>query len=414
MFEKGSIIQYFRQKKGLTQEELGHGICSKTHLSKIERGLTEVSDETISLLCARMGFDIDEEIKMLVKVEKTLESLQKLIIFQDKEKANEVINELEKQEFNYITPLHIRYLLLKSRQLILNIKLEDAKKILFSKEIQNQKIPQLEENLLNHTLGIYYIQTYELHKSIEFLKKVSLESYNNPEIHYHLALVYCHLNAHISSYHHCQKAKEFFVHTNNYQRLLDTESIALILLEEETHLLFSEIESRYENLLDSVRLIKDQDRESFLLHNFAYQFYKFKKFTEARIYYERALSIAPKGNVNYLTTLFGYMRCLFDGNMEDEIKIQGIIYEGIEESKNKNLDYYFLLFNLYNYKLNKDWLSYFNYLNEDVLPYLYEIKNKEFFQILSKEYIHYLISKNDGQSIINFLSRYQINYTLED
>ena len=414
MFDKGSIIQYFRQKKGLTQEELGHGICSKTHLSKIERGLTEVSDETISLLCARMGFDIDEEIGMLQKVEKMLESLQKLIIFQDKEKAHAIISELEKQEFNYITPLHIRYLLIKSRQLLLDHQLEDAKKILFSKEIQNQKIPQLEKNLLNHTLGIYYIQTYELHKSIEFLKKVSLESYNNPEIHYHLALAYCHLNAHISSYHHCQKAKEFFVHTNNYQRLLDTEMIALILLEEETHLLFSEIESRYENLLDSVRVIKDQEREAFLLHNFAYQLYKFKKYSEARNFYERALTLAPKEHVNYLTALFGYMRCLYAGNLADEITIKGIIKEGIQEAKIKHLDYYLLLFSLYHYKLNNDELLYFNYLKDSVLPYLYEVKNKEFFVPLSKEYIQYLISKNDGHSILEFLSIYQINYTLED
>ncbi|WP_088068990.1 helix-turn-helix domain-containing protein [Gottfriedia luciferensis] len=414
MFEKGSIIQYFRQKKGLTQEELGHGICSKTHLSKIERGLTEVSDETISLLCERMGFDIDEEIDRLKNVQKMLETLQKLIIFQDKIKAREVLSSLEIQEFEYITPLHIRFLLLKTRQLLLDGRIEEAKNILFSKEIQNQKIPQLEEDLLNHTLGIYYIQTYELHKAIEYLKKVSFESYNNPEIHYHLALAYCHLNAHISSYHHCQKAKEYFVYTNNYHRLLDTETIALILLEEETHLLFNEIESRYENLLDSVRVIKDQDREAYLLHNFAYQLYKFKKYNEARNYYKKALTIGSKESVNYLTALFGYMRCIYVGKLENEATIIEIINEGIKEAKEKNVDYYFMIFNLYKYKLCNNQETYFNYLSNTVLPFLYEIKNKEFFIPLTKEYIQYLISIKDGQKILDYMNNYQINYTLED
>ncbi|MBB2481294.1 helix-turn-helix transcriptional regulator [Bacillus sp. APMAM] len=42
---EGKIIKFYRESKGMTQKDLGDGICSNTHLSKIERGLTEVSKE---------------------------------------------------------------------------------------------------------------------------------------------------------------------------------------------------------------------------------------------------------------------------------------------------------------------------------------------------------------------------------
>ncbi|WP_010199258.1 helix-turn-helix domain-containing protein [Bacillus sp. m3-13] len=44
---EGKIIKFYREFQGLKQKDLGDGICSSTHISKIERGLTEVSDETI-------------------------------------------------------------------------------------------------------------------------------------------------------------------------------------------------------------------------------------------------------------------------------------------------------------------------------------------------------------------------------
>lgn len=40
---EGKIIKFYREFQGLKQKDLGDGICSSTHISKIERGLTEVS-----------------------------------------------------------------------------------------------------------------------------------------------------------------------------------------------------------------------------------------------------------------------------------------------------------------------------------------------------------------------------------
>ncbi len=413
MFEKGSIIQYFRQKKGLTQDELGHGICSKTHLSKIERGLTEVSDETISLLCARMGFNIDEEINKLKNVEKLLVTLQKQIIFQEKERALGIIDQLENQEFSYITPLHFRYLLLKTRQFILDNKLEQAKKVLFSKEIQNQKIPQLEENLLNHTLGIYYIQTNDIQQSLIYLKKISLETFNNPEVNYHLALAYYFCDAHISSYYHSQKAKEYFVQTNNFNRILDTESMLLMLLEDEGHIDFYDIQSKYENLIEIAEKIESVNRQQYLLHNFAYQLYKNKKYELACNYYQLAINLSTN-MVKYLTSHFGYMRCILEANLKSEHEILMIIKEGLEKSKSSKDQYYENLYTLYLYKIKQDSKNYFLFLEESVLPFLYKIGNKAFFNEFSNELSQHYIENSNSEKLLLLFINYKIHVTTED
>ncbi|GGI13191.1 helix-turn-helix domain-containing protein [Gottfriedia solisilvae] len=414
MFDKGSIIQYFRQKKGLTQEELGHGICSKTHLSKIERGLTEVSDETISLLCARMGFDIDEEVKKLNNVQKLIESLQKQLIFQDLEKIEELIFEIEIVDFDFIIPLFIRYNLLKARYLLLINKIEDSKKILFSKLKKIEKIPQPEEDLLNHVLGIYYIQTNELHKSIKFLKNVSLESYYNQEIHYHLAMAYYYSEAYISAYYHCHKAKEFFVKTNNYERVLDTESIILMLLEEENQLDFSEINDRYENLIDIADKLKDNNRKHLLVHNFAYQLYFRGFFERSSQMYLLAMELKPGSYYNLITSKFGYMRCLFDGSLIERTSLLELIIEGKNEAKKANLYQYEYLFELYELKLAGNEEQYFSFLENTLLPYLNEISHTNYFNHYLKDLKDFYVSQKDGDKILNFIKSYSINLVLGD
>ncbi|MDQ0197746.1 helix-turn-helix domain-containing protein [Neobacillus ginsengisoli] len=51
---EGKIIKFYREKAGLTQGQLVEGICFVTHLSKIERGITEYSGEITYLLFKRL------------------------------------------------------------------------------------------------------------------------------------------------------------------------------------------------------------------------------------------------------------------------------------------------------------------------------------------------------------------------
>ncbi|MEH7802743.1 helix-turn-helix transcriptional regulator, partial [Bacillus pumilus] len=49
----GQIIKLYRYKQNMTQSELAEGICSVSHLSKIENGSKEANQDTINLLLER-------------------------------------------------------------------------------------------------------------------------------------------------------------------------------------------------------------------------------------------------------------------------------------------------------------------------------------------------------------------------
>jgi len=61
MMEIGSYIKLQRVQQGMTQDELANGIVSMSYLSKIENQRAEASPEVISMLCTRLGIEIDNE-----------------------------------------------------------------------------------------------------------------------------------------------------------------------------------------------------------------------------------------------------------------------------------------------------------------------------------------------------------------
>ncbi|NQD68786.1 helix-turn-helix transcriptional regulator, partial [Bacillus haikouensis] len=69
----GILIKFYREKNELTQEELGKGICSVTHISKIERGNTQYSPEITQLLSKKLGIDLEKEMQALQKFERLLD-----------------------------------------------------------------------------------------------------------------------------------------------------------------------------------------------------------------------------------------------------------------------------------------------------------------------------------------------------
>ncbi|GGA75549.1 helix-turn-helix domain-containing protein [Ornithinibacillus halotolerans] len=91
--EIGSFIKLQRVKKGMTQEELANGIVSMSYLSKIENLRTEASPEVISLLCTRLGIDLNSENDITIK-EKCEQWYSMLFDVSDKEEIIEMYNEL--------------------------------------------------------------------------------------------------------------------------------------------------------------------------------------------------------------------------------------------------------------------------------------------------------------------------------
>ncbi|MFD2045208.1 helix-turn-helix domain-containing protein [Ornithinibacillus salinisoli] len=91
--EIGSFIKLQRVKQGMTQEDLADGIVSMSYLSKIENQRTEASPEVISMLCTRLGIELDSEKDITIK-EKCENWFNMLFEVNDKNEIVEAYNEL--------------------------------------------------------------------------------------------------------------------------------------------------------------------------------------------------------------------------------------------------------------------------------------------------------------------------------
>lgn len=91
--EIGSFIKLQRVKKGMTQEELAEGIVSMSYLSKIENLRAEASPEVVSMLCTRLGIELDDEKNIGIK-EKCEQWFNMLFEANDKQEVVDRFNEL--------------------------------------------------------------------------------------------------------------------------------------------------------------------------------------------------------------------------------------------------------------------------------------------------------------------------------
>jgi len=91
----GEIIKYFRERNGLTQGQLGEGICTPTHVSKIENGKTAYSFEIISMFSERLQIDIEKEMASFQEIEKQLNDWHNAIIMKRMKLVEEYKKDLE-------------------------------------------------------------------------------------------------------------------------------------------------------------------------------------------------------------------------------------------------------------------------------------------------------------------------------
>ena len=115
----GKIIYYHRKKQHKTQEQLCHGICSVSHLSRIENNFKEANTKTLQLLCERLHISIEEENKKTQLLKRQLELFYDAMERLQKEKAAALYKELlEHKEYVQCTEMIYLYELYMLRYLL--------------------------------------------------------------------------------------------------------------------------------------------------------------------------------------------------------------------------------------------------------------------------------------------------------
>jgi transcriptional regulator with XRE-family HTH domain len=386
----GKIIKFYREKYKLTQEQLGKGICSVTHLSKIECAQTTYASEITALLCKRLGINLEMEINKLLNIKKQIFKWHDAIIMQLVHDADLIYDELEHEILIQISECLYMYRIIKAKYLLMHNKTAEAYKIIKNIQKNKNKLTQYETNLFQHVLGIYFIAKQDLTTAIETLKEIDDTIYTNPEYYYHLAVAYHSLQSHVLAYYYAEKSHNFFKNINNYLRVIDAEMLMVIQVKDDTG--NDEVINRFKKLIKSCELCNVPDRKAKVLHNLGYEYLRRKIYDKASEYYLESMSLKDVKSVSYLLSLEGYIKSSFEGNLIPIEKLIQQAEKGLSIAINTNQILYIHLFRLHLYLLKAKEVQYYQYLSNKALPmfekfgftYLIKRSKKELFNYYYK------------------------------
>ena len=234
MLNIGSILKYYRMKNNLTQAELCEGICSISHLSKIESNKYVPHIETIDELFKRMNIEWEQEVSTYEYWTEKLETFILHSVYYDLTSMEKVFQELSAQE-DYLqsTDLVNRYELYKLRYFLFKRDIPRATQ-------QASILKRMEKSFTDYEKGvskvIYLMHDIFSQNFIEAEERLErIEEYRERipqmfegELFYQRAYL-LHNRAHYSkSSYYAEMAVDYFRKDSNYIRLLHSQLLLAI------------------------------------------------------------------------------------------------------------------------------------------------------------------------------------------
>lgn len=363
---EGKIIKFHRERLGLKQADVGRGICSKTHISKIERGLTEVSKDTIEELAKRLDINMAAELKTYKGLDLLLKEWHEAIVLKLTSKAKSIKKQLESIVLLQIPDFYRSNMLILTKYYI-SIGEGDRAKSLILEMNTWQDLSLFDQNMLLHIKGEYcLLHEKDYSKAITYLKRIDLTYYNNPEYYYHLAIAYHHMDSKVLAYYFATKALHFFTSKHSFTRVIETEMLMLIQVEQEEY--FDPKDSGYPRLIEMADSLGLKKQKIQLLHNFAYQQFRYGDYQRAFTYYQQVIDIVKPSDAQYLLSLEGYLNAATKLEVLSKKELLAIAEEGVALAKQKNDSMSEHFFRLHIYKINRQEELYYKYLENEMYP----------------------------------------------
>lgn len=268
----GSIIKYYRTKNSLTQSQLADGICSISHLSKIESNAYIPHESTIKALLLKMGVQLNKEVEKHKQLDRMIGKFIDCSLHYDLETMRKIYRQLE-LENDYIqsTDLVNQYELYKFRFYIYDndpIKAGQQKKLL-----ERMKASFLAPEHWVHQFfqSLYCSMMGDNTKSLEFLNSLDLGIQSIPqkfegEFYYQKARMLVLADRYDLSAHFAELAAQSFQLHHNYIRLLHAQMLLAINYTRRN--LLVQAESLYEVLIRNTHLTKQLALHNQTLYNY--------------------------------------------------------------------------------------------------------------------------------------------------
>ncbi|MGG2024779.1 helix-turn-helix transcriptional regulator [Gottfriedia sp. S16(2024)] len=389
---EGQIIKFYRERQSMMQKDLGIGICSSTHISKIERGLTEVSKETINLLSERLGIDMEIEIKTYNGIDSILKKWHESIILKLKTKAKNLKEQLEAITLLHMPDIYRSYTLILTRYYLLIGQGHQATSLIAEMDKWSD-LPPYEKNMLLHIKGINALINKEYYKAISYFQGIDLTYYNNQEYYYHLAFAYHSLNSRVLAYYFAEKSLSFFTEVRSFTRMIEAEMLMLVQVERDEFYDPKDIE--YQRLIEMTEYIGLDHQRALLSHNLAYQKVRQGNYDKACEYYKQSMDIEDPRTALHIASLEGYINALTKQGLKSSEELLQLVEKGIALSEEITDPIYKHFFYLHKYNLQNEKELYYHYLEKEAFPYYQKMEHVRLFEHYGIKLFDYHMEKGN-------------------
>lgn len=372
----GKIINYHRKKQQMTQEQLSDGICSISHLSKIENNSKEVNIETLNLLCMKLGISVEDEKNKVnhikIKLHEFYDSIERL----HHKKADALYLDLRKyREFVLYTELLYVYELYMLRYILFLNQLELAEQMIGKMSQNVRMFSEFELFVWNVLNAIFNHKRNNFIKSLDFLDEVKdlRKQYRDEitEYYYLKSLMHCRLGQSALAIYFGNKALEVFKQRNNIIRTLDVKTILSIHLTETGE--YERAENLLKEILDDAELIQNTTIVEMAWHNLGY-LYGAKNLSEKALEcYYKSLALIEKNTESYYLTLGNIASHLL--KLQKNEQVVNMLEHELELFEDKTKLEYVKLRVLY-FEAKNEEKALIQYLMEDGLPIMEKHGNR--------------------------------------
>ncbi|CAG9608686.1 Transcriptional activator NprA [Pseudoneobacillus rhizosphaerae] len=375
---------------GLTQKDLAKGICSVSHLSKIENKSKDANIETISLLFEKLNIDKSEINEKEEQIKSQLMLLNEKMLFFQKNDVDLIFDKLVEIEdiIPFSTSLYT-YELSKYRYFLFKGELKRAQQQENLLNKQKKNFSQQENYLFLHYNAICLILQGHYQKAdtvLETLMTLNNNEFVSGELFYHRALVKSSLEHSDHAIYFGKKALQSFMNDHNFIRILHT--LMLLGINYTYSRIYEEALECFQHLIRNAELLNEAHFLPHVFHNIGYLKTKMEKYHEALYFYEKSLSLQSEDTPYYLMTLYTIGESLYI--LQEIDKSQEVFERVLEQSKKLSSQKYILLSKYY-LKSMSSYKESIEFLEMKVIPYLEESKEhpdtlNRFYRLLSTHY----------------------------
>lgn len=330
MMNVGSILKYYRMRNNLTQAELCKGVCSISHLSKIESNKYIPHNETINELFKRMGIEWEREVDIYESWKEKLETFIMHSVYYDLKAMEAGYKELSaREDYLQSTDLVNRYELYKLRYFLFKQDMPRATQQVSILKRMETSFTDYEKGVSKVIYLIYDIFSHNLTDAENRLERIEEFRERIPhmfegELFYQRAYLLHNRAQYSKSTYYAEMAVDHFRKDSNYIRLLHAQLLLAINYTNRDFIL--QADGLFKTILRNARMMQMEQLYQGALYNYSMLQNRRELHSSAYDMLKELKALLEPGTDLYQAVLIHLLQTAVEGNKEidsllDELEV---------------------------------------------------------------------------------------------